>query len=245
MKNLQLPHSFRKLHKSFTLIELLVVIAIIAILASMLLPALGKAREKARSIDCISKLRQFGLIYVMYSNDFDDWVPGKRNMGETYGYTFVNIFSQLGYWKKTTNTDKTFICDSARAIEQSNGWSHNSPNGFVFGTSYAAIDDKAKPVTNPEYYTKHGWQAAKIDTAVFFKPTTVKHPSALGQVICSLNYDQATVFFNHGGGTNILFCDGGARHYKVYDMAPYYKTLIWYAWPTSGWPDKKVYIHQM
>jgi len=85
-----MPSYLQTNRRAFTLIELLVVIAIIAILASILFPVFAQAREKARATSCLSNMKQWGLGFMQYAQDYDEAFPSQQFGGEVAGTRDTN-----------------------------------------------------------------------------------------------------------------------------------------------------------
>ena len=124
------PTHSRRWSFAFTLIELLVVIAIIGILAAMLMPALGKSKQKAYNINCTSNMKQTGTALHLFANDHDDWLPPGVEKAGTAGVGLwppqnCNIGDQNGmlHWiyeyipasRTNASYSPVFVCPAAVA----------------------------------------------------------------------------------------------------------------------------------
>lgn len=120
------PSTF--LTKSFTLIELLVVIAIIGILASMLLPALKKARDKAQEIKCAANLKQLGVSSIMYVQDNNNYMfPAYSSYGNWIQHPSTGVQVGMGYLvvNDYMKNGELFYCPSVQKAPDAN-WDINN-----------------------------------------------------------------------------------------------------------------------
>src|SRR5450432_802750 len=120
-----------KTRRGFTLVELLVVIAIIALLISILLPALGRARETAKSIKCLSNLKGLGIGCMLYMDQYKGLLPPVRVVtaenntdGRTPGAFWLNVLNENGFLKGSNSSDRNaYVCpDALDQVEKIPWW---------------------------------------------------------------------------------------------------------------------------
>jgi prepilin-type N-terminal cleavage/methylation domain-containing protein len=106
-----------KRFRAFTLIELLVVIAIIAILAAILLPALTRARDRAKQVVCMSNLRQLAYMYHLYNLDYNDHLPTAAMLGYSSYRSISDPLSLCYYFSSYASTNnRVWICPAGRPV---------------------------------------------------------------------------------------------------------------------------------